>query len=103
MGRLLAQLRSMADDRDCKKVKLLDESRKDIFWWSTYLDTFNGISMIVNDDPIPLSFTQLPENPREICAGDATPAVGGVWHGNEYWCGDLPEHLKDPRIPIHIK
>ena len=103
MGRLLAQLRSMADDKDSKKVKLHDESRKDILWGRTYLDTFNGISMIVNDDPIPLSFSQLLDSPHDICAGDATPTGGGAWHGKEYWCGDLPEHLKDPRIPIHQK
>ena len=103
MGRLLTQLRSIANEKDCKKVKLTDESRKDILWWRTYLDEFNGISMIVNDDPIPLSFTQLLDSPNDICAGDATPTGGGAWHGREYWCGDLPDHLKDPQIPIHIK
>ena len=103
MGRLLMQLRTMSDKKDCLKVKLTDESRKDILWWSRYLDEFNGISMIVNDDPIPLSYTQLLDSPHDICAGDATPTGGGAWHGREYWCGDLPEHLKDPEIPIHLK
>ena len=103
MGRLLGQLRSMANDKDNKKVRLLEESKKDILWWHTYLDTFNGISMIVNDEPIPLSFTQLLDSPHDICAGDATPTGGGAWHGKEYWCGDLPQHLQDPLIPIHVK
>ena len=103
MGRLLMQLRTMSDQKDHKKIKLLDESRKDILWWSQYLDKFNGISMIVNDDPIPLTYEQLLDKPHDICAGDATPTGGGAWHGREYWCGDLPEHLKDPRIPIHLK
>ena len=103
MGRLLAQLRSMNDQKDSKKVRLLEESRKDILWWRTYLDTFNGISMIVNDEPIPLTLNQLLDRPHDICAGDATPTGGGAWHGDEYWCGDLPEHLKDPQIPIHLK
>ena len=103
MGRLLGQLRSMANDKDNKKVRLLEESKKDILWWHTYLDTFNGISMIVNDDPIPLSFTQLLDSPHDICAGDATPTGGGAWHGKEYCCGDLPQHLQDPLIPILVK
>ena len=103
MGRLLTQLRNITNEKDNKKVKLTDESRKDILWWRNYLDKFNGISMIINDDPIPLSYTQLLDSPHEICAGDATPTSGGAWHGREYWCGDLPDHLKDPKIPIHIK
>ena len=103
MGRLLIQLRALSHQADSKKVKLEEESRKDILWWRNYLDRFNGISMIVNDDPIPLSYSQLLDTPHDICAGDATPTGGGAWHGVEFWCGDLPNHLQDPRIPIHIK
>ena len=75
MGRLLMQLRSMADQKDSKKTKLSEESRKDIIWWRHYLDEFNGISMIVNDNPIPLTYAQLLDSPHDICAGDATPQV----------------------------
>ena len=103
MGRLLAQLRTMTNLKDGKKVKLFDESRKDILWWSHYLDTFNGINMIVNEDPIPLTFEQLLDDPHSICAGDATPTGAGAWHGKEYWCGNLPSHLQDTKVPIHIK
>ena len=103
MGRLLRQLSSMSSQKDSKKLKLTEESRKDTLWWRTYLDQFNGISMIVNDDPIPLSYKQLLNSPHDICAGDATPTGGGAWHGKEYWCGDLPDDLKDPQMPIHIK
>ena len=103
MGRLLDQLRSLSSHKDTKKVKLNDESRKDILWWGKYLVEFNGISMIVNDDPIPLSYTQLLDSPHEICAGDATPTGAGAWHGKEYWSCALPIHLQDPGIPIHVK
>ena len=103
MGRLLNQLRIIHGLPDHKKVKLLDESRKDILWWAEYLEKFNGINIIVNDDPIPLSFEQLLDSPFDICAGDATPTGGGAWHGNEYWSQKLPEYLQDPRIPIHLK
>ena len=103
MGRLLAQLRTMTSLKDGKKVKLFDESRKDILWWMHFLDEFNGINMIVNEDPIPLSFEQLLDEPHSICAGDATPTGGGAWHGKEYWCGGLPVHLQDTQVPIHLK
>ena len=86
MGRLLAQLRTMTNLKDGRKVKLFEESRKDILWWSYYLERFNGISMIVNEDPIPLTYEQLLDDPHGICAGDATPTGGGAWHGHEYWC-----------------
>ena len=26
-----------------------------------------------------------------------------AWHGREYWSEELPAHLKDPCIPIHLK
>ena len=103
MGRLLDQLRTMSTLKDFKKVKLKEEARKDILWWGQYLEHYNGINLIVNDDPIPLSFSQLLDSPHEICAGDATPLGGGAWHGREYWCGELPSHLRDPQIPIHLK
>ena len=103
MGRLLSQLRTMSNLKEGKKVKLLDESKKDILWWNNFLDKFNGISMIVNEDPIPLSFEQLLDDPHSLCAGDATPTGGGAWHGREYWCGTLPLLLQDPQVPIHLK
>ena len=59
--------------------------------------------MIVNEDPIPLSYEQLLDDPHGICAGDATPTGGGAWHGKEYWCGNLPTHLQDIQVPIHVK
>ena len=103
MGRLLDQLRTMSTLKDFKKVKLKEEARKDILWWGQYLEHYNGINLIVNDDPIPLSFSQLLDSPHEICAGDATPLGGGAWHGREYWCGELPSHLREPQIHIHLK
>ena len=35
------------------KVKLAEESQKDLKWWWRYLDHFNGIQMIVEEDPFP--------------------------------------------------
>ena len=103
MGRLLHQLRSISNVPDNKKVKLMDEARKDILWWAKYLERFNGINMLVNENPIPLSFEQMLDSPYDVCAGDATPTGGGAWHGSEYWSQILPHHLQDPQIPIHLK
>ena len=103
LGRMLDQLRSMAGMADNKKVKLLEETRKDILWWATFLVKYNGIEMITDEDPIKLSYQQLLDTPHDICAGDATPVGGGAWHGYEYWCCQLPVELQDPMIPIHVK
>ena len=103
MGRLLEQLRSISKVHDKKKIKFSEESRKDIRWWNRNLEDFNDISMIVNEDPIPLSYEQLLDAPHEIMAGDATPTGGGAWHGDEYWSDHLPHHLQDPQLPIHLK
>ena len=93
----------MVGMQDNKKVKLLNETRKDILWWATFLDHYNGIEMIANEDPIQLSYHQLLESPHDICAGDATPVGGGAWHGYAYWSCLLPVELQDPQIPIHVK
>ena len=103
MGRLLEQLRSLSKVHDGKKVTFSDESKKDVRWWAEYLEHFNGVTMIVNEDPIMLSYEQLLDYPYSVCAGDATPSGAGAWYGTEYWCGDLPEWLLDPAIPIHLK
>ena len=103
LGRMLEQLRTMTKMKDSKKVKLTEDTRKDILWWFNFLDHYNGIEIITNEDPIPLSYHQLLDTPHDICAGDATPVGGGAWHGYEYWCDLLPEGLQDPSIPIHVK
>ena len=91
MGRLLDHLRSLSAVHDGTKVVFSEESRKDIKWWAEFMEHFNGVTMIVNEDPIQLTYEQLLDSPYSICAGDATPSGGGAWHGNQYWCGKLPE------------
>jgi hypothetical protein len=103
MGRLLQQLRTMANFKDNFKVKLSDESCKDLKWWSRYLDHFNGIQMIIDEDPFLLDLDQMLDRPFDLCAGDATPMGAGAWHGSHFWCRDFPHHLQDPQVPIHLK
>ena len=100
MGRLLTQLRDLSGKRDHEKVRLEDQSRKDLLWWSKFLRTFNGVSMIVNEDAIPLSLEQLLDTPEKVCAGDSTPTGIGAWHSWEYWSQLVPQHLLG--LPIHI-
>ena len=103
MGRMLQQLRTMAGVGDNVKVKLADESRKDLQWWNRYLDHFNGVQLIIDEDPFPLELNQMLDRPFEVCAGDATPTGGGAWYGNQYWCRQLPKENQDLDIGIHIK
>ena len=103
MGRLLQQLRTLAGTKDTTKVKLNEEARKDLRWWSRYLDHFNGIQMIVNEDPFALQLDQMLDRPFDLCAGDATPVGGGAWYGDKFWCRKLPLHLQDPSLGIHLK
>ena len=103
MGRLLQQLRNMAGIGDNAKVKLTDDSKKDLKWWARYLEHFNGIQMIIEEDPFPLELSQLLDKPFEVYAGDATPVGGGGWSGDQYWSRMLPRDLQDPSLPIHVK
>ena len=103
MGRLLQLLRDMATTGDNIKVKLPVEARKDLRWWDRFLDHFNGIQMITEEDPFPLELSQLLDKPFQVYAGDATPMGGGGFYGKQYWSRLLPRKLQDPSIPIHVK
>ena len=103
MSRLLGMLRSMSDVKEGKKMVFCSEAKKDIRWWGKYLEEFNGVTMIFNEDPIPLSYEQLLDTPRDIMASDATPTGSGAWYDTEYWSEPFPHFLQDPQIPIHQK
>ena len=103
MGRLLQMLRDMATTGDNVKVKLSDEARKDLKWWDSFLDHFNGVQMIIEEDLFPLELSQLLDRPFDVYAGDATPMGGGGFYGKQYWSRMLPRELQDPSIPIHLK
>jgi hypothetical protein len=103
MGRLLQQLREMKDQSPTKKSPLSKECKKDLLWWSTYLRTFNGVTLIINDEDTLQSLEQLIASPFLVYAGDATLWGGGAWYKDEYWSREFPTFLKDPHIPVHIK
>ena len=99
MGRLLIQLRKLSGQQDHVKVKLEEQARKDLLWWSKFLRTYNGITMILNEDAIPLALDQLLDTPEKACAGDAMPSGIGAWHRFQYWSRKVPTFLLGS--PIH--
>ena len=103
MGRLLQQLRDMKDVKAGAKVPLSMESKKDILWWMTYLRTFNGVSVIINDHDTHQTLEQLITSPYKVCAGDATLWGGGAWYGKQFWSREFPDFLKPSDIAVHIK
>ena len=100
MGRLLVQLRQMSGLKDTVKVKIEEQARKDLLWWSQFLRTYNGITMIFNEEVIPLTLEQMMDTPEKVCAGDATPTGAGAWHNKEYWSRRVPDNLLGS--PIHV-
>ena len=103
MGRLLQQLRDMKAVLGGRKVHLTEDSKKDILWWLTYLRTFNGVSVMVNDQDNLQTLDQLMQSPYKVCAGDATLWGGGAWYGQQYWSREFPVFLKPREIAVHIK
>ena len=93
----------MTNCKDYIKVKLSEEARKDLKWWSRYLDHFNGVQLIIHEDPFVLTIDQMLDRTHQMCTGDATPMGGGAWFGNKFWSRPLPKNLQDPKIPIHLK
>ena len=44
------------------------------------MDHFNGIQLIVNEDPFLLTLEQMMDRPSDLCVGDATATGGGAWY-----------------------
>ena len=103
MGRLLQQLRDMKDIKKGKRVPLSAESKKDLLWWATYMRTFNGVTVMVNDSDTQQTLEQLMSSPFKVCAGDATLWGGGAWYGQQYWSREFPDFLKAREVAVHIK
>ena len=103
LGRLLQQLRDMKGLPENRKIRLTEDSIKDILWWLTYLRTFNGVSAIINDHDTCQTLEHLMPSPFKVCAGDATLWGGGAWYGQQYWSCEFPDFLKQSEIAIHIK
>ena len=103
MGRLLGQLKTMHHLPNNKKTPLLDSCKLDIKWWGRFLRRFNGVEMMIPDDPLLLTLGELAEVGAHVNCGDAQMMGGGSYYGDEYWSRPFPRWLQDPQIFIHLK
>ena len=54
MGRLLGLLKSIHHLPNNRKVPLTDACQLDLKWWGRFLRRFNGVELMVQDDPLHL-------------------------------------------------
>ena len=90
MNRLLEALRSMSGDK--KFIKLNDSFKKDLKWWSMFIEEFNGVSFIP-----PLLWT---EPDLTLSTDSCLTGCGGV-SANEYFHVLFPKFILDQKLPIH--
>ena len=88
---IIGEIKKLSSQK--QKTILSYDVRKDLVWWYTFMQTFNGIELIISND---ISVN---------VASDACPQGFGSWcqEKNEYFSGMFPLNLQDPQIPIHVK
>ena len=91
MNRLLETLRSIKDQ---KSICLSNSFRKDLKWWSMFMDTYNGVSFI------PASIWAEPD--VTFATDSCLLGCGGVCL-DEYFHTDFPVGVVDQGLPIHCK
>ena len=91
INRIIAEIKQLTAQK--QKITLSSDIRKDLLWCLKFMDTFNGIELIIPDE-ISVNI-----------AGDACPMGLGAWNleSQEYFSSMFPLHLQDPQIPIHVK
>jgi hypothetical protein len=89
MNRLLHTLRSFGDR---KEVKLAESFRKDLKWWSMFMDDFNGTSFI------PAAIWTEPD--VTFATDSCLSGCGGVC-GKQYFHSAFPDEIKSQDLPIH--
>ena len=91
MNRLLEALRSI---KDKKSISLSDSFRKDLKWWSMFMDTYNGVSFL------PSSIWTEPD--VTLATDSCLLGCGGICL-DEYFHTGFPHHIDDQGLPIHCK
>ena len=91
VSRLLTWLRSLPDDRNAHVIPLY--VRKDLLWWSCFLNTYNGISMMFLED-----WSQ----PDEFLESDATLCSCGGWNPQkkEFFHVKFPDFIL--KLTLHV-
>ena len=89
MNRLLDTLRTLSDR---KSFKIAGSFRKDLRWWSKFVDIFNGVSYIP-----PLVW----EEPDITFSTDSCLTGCGGICDREYFHASFPKFIQDQGLPIH--
>ena len=89
--RIIAEQKSLKNQK--QKKTLSHDIKKDLLWWKTFLDVFNGVELIV---PHTVSCNVL---------GDATLSGAGAWNevSGQFWSRRFPLSMQSPEFPIHLK
>ena len=90
LNRLLDALRSMSSSQN--SLKLSKAFKKDLSWWSRFVDIFNGVSYIP-----PLIWA---EPDVTFSTDSCLTGCGGIC-GFEYFHASFPEVIKSQGLPIH--
>ncbi len=90
VSRLLEFLRAMPRG---KNVAIPKQITKDLAWWKSFLDKFNGISVIAD---------LLWSEPDEVFASDACLTGAGACTDSEYWHSEFPEKLRATQPHINL-
>ena len=64
---------------------------------------FNGVEIMIHDDPLHLPLEELVDLGAHVNCGDAQLLGGGSYYGNEYWSRSFPSWLQDSQVFIHLK
>ena len=89
LNRLLDALRSVSDG---KQFKISGAFRKDLRWWSKFIDIFNGVSYIP-----PLLWAE----PDVTFSTDSCLTGCGGIRCHEYFHASFPTFIRDQKLPIH--
>ena len=91
VSRIISCIKSLKGQK--QKTTLSLDIRKDFLWWTSFLDVFNGVELLI------------PNTVYCNILGDATLAGGGAWNEmeKEYISRRFPFHLQSPTIYIHLK
>ena len=76
------------------RVRVSHDLKKDLIWWSTFIDTFNGRSMLIDQCPIECVFTDASDDGAGGC-------FGGDWFYFNWSC-DWPQaasfHINEKEV-----
>ena len=100
---MLGLLKTMHHLPNNKKVPLTEDCQLDLKWWGRFLRRFNGVELMIHDDPLLLTLEDLVEIDANVNCGDAQMLGGGSYYRGEYWSRPFPSWLQDSQVFIHLK